>query len=322
MNTASFGGRGSKPLVSVGLPVHNGERFLVDALDSLLSQDLEDIEVIISDNASVDSTAAIAQHYRTRDARVRYVRHAQQRGAAFNFNYVARAASGRYFKWAAHDDVCAPAFLSTCVAALEADRGVVLAYPLASEIDEKGARLRDFPAYRFADERRPSDRVRSFLRERPACLEVYGVMRRRALLETGMIGPFSSSDGVLLLEMMLRGRFELVPERSFFCRTHADRSLIRYRGSRRQWYDASAAPGRGFPEWRLTAELLRGVQRAPIARTERARALRHVGVWALAKSPSLLRDVAATAKATLGRGRRPSPGSAPPIPSAQEVESS
>jgi cellulose synthase/poly-beta-1,6-N-acetylglucosamine synthase-like glycosyltransferase len=62
------------PLVSIGLPVYNGERFLAQALDSLLGQTLGDLEIIVSDNASTDRTAEICKDYAARDARIRYIR--------------------------------------------------------------------------------------------------------------------------------------------------------------------------------------------------------------------------------------------------------
>jgi len=51
------------PRVSIGMPVYNGERFLQEALDSVLAQTFEDFEVIISDNASTDATEGICRAY-------------------------------------------------------------------------------------------------------------------------------------------------------------------------------------------------------------------------------------------------------------------
>lgn len=61
-----------EPRVSVGLPVYNGERFLRESLDSLLSQTFEDFELIISDNASTDRTQEVCQEYAAKDRRIRY----------------------------------------------------------------------------------------------------------------------------------------------------------------------------------------------------------------------------------------------------------
>src|SRR3712207_6191103 len=114
MNTQS-------PKVSIGLPVYNGEKFIREAIDSILNQTFEDFELIISDNASTDETAAICQTYAAQDRRVRYFRNLENIGAAGNHNRVFEAASGKYFKWAAHDDLCGPNFVAECVNVLDRD---------------------------------------------------------------------------------------------------------------------------------------------------------------------------------------------------------
>src|SRR4030095_3279504 len=99
------------PRLSVGLPVHNGERFIREALDSLLDQDYRDFELIISDNASTDETGRICAEYAIRDSRIRYFRNSQNIGAARNYSRVFELSHGELFKWAAHDDVHLPGSL-------------------------------------------------------------------------------------------------------------------------------------------------------------------------------------------------------------------
>ena len=98
----------TKPRVSIGLPVFNGDKYLADVLDSLLSQSYPHFELIISDNASTDKTAEICRGYINKDSRIRYIRHPENMGAAWNYNHVVGLAQGEYFKWAAHDDLYHP----------------------------------------------------------------------------------------------------------------------------------------------------------------------------------------------------------------------
>ena len=93
------------PTVSIGMPVYNGERFIREALESLLNQTYRDFELIISDNASTDSTSAICVEYAARDQRIRYIRQAENIGPSANFRFVFDESTGQYFMWAAHDDV-------------------------------------------------------------------------------------------------------------------------------------------------------------------------------------------------------------------------
>ena len=62
------------PLVSIGLPVFNGEKSLSQALETLLNQDYRNLEIIISDNGSTDRTPAICEEFLQKDARVKYYR--------------------------------------------------------------------------------------------------------------------------------------------------------------------------------------------------------------------------------------------------------
>lgn len=110
---------GKAPQVSIGMPVYNGERFIREALDSLLAQIFTDFELIISDNASTDGTEAICRDYVAKDARIRYVRQTENRGAAANFQFVLDEAVGEYFMWASADDIWSRGWCKVLVSKLE-----------------------------------------------------------------------------------------------------------------------------------------------------------------------------------------------------------
>jgi len=92
------------PQVSIGMPVYNGEKFIREALNSILAQTFTDFELIISDNASTDGTSAICREYAEKDSRIRYVKQSENIGPVANFLFVLEEAVGEYFMWAAHDD--------------------------------------------------------------------------------------------------------------------------------------------------------------------------------------------------------------------------
>ncbi|WP_419902628.1 glycosyltransferase family 2 protein [Kiloniella sp.] len=107
------------PTVSIGVVVYNGEASLAEALESLLAQTFTDFEIIVSDNASSDRTANICKAYCERDSRIRYIRQIENLGATRNFQFVLERARGRYFMWAAADDIRSPDFLKDNVQFLE-----------------------------------------------------------------------------------------------------------------------------------------------------------------------------------------------------------
>jgi glycosyltransferase involved in cell wall biosynthesis len=95
--------KGASPLVSVVMPVFNGARTFERAIDSILSQTYQNIEVLVCDNASFDGTDLIAKS-RLNDRRVVYVRHSENIGAVANFLYGVSATKGDYVLIAGDDD--------------------------------------------------------------------------------------------------------------------------------------------------------------------------------------------------------------------------
>jgi glycosyltransferase involved in cell wall biosynthesis len=126
------------PRVSIGLPVYNGERYLRESIDSILAQTFQNFELVICDNASTDATARICEEYTERDPRVRYFRNARNIGGINNANLTFERSRGELFRWAAHDDVCAPTLLERCVQVLDERADAVGVYPGTINIDEDG----------------------------------------------------------------------------------------------------------------------------------------------------------------------------------------
>jgi len=126
------------PQVSIGMPVYNDERFIRDALDSLLGQTFTDFELIVSDNASTDRTPEICQEYVAKDRRIRYIRQLQNKGQSGNFNLLFQEARGEYFMWAASDDRWDKRFIQTLLDTLISDDRYVTAFCPYSFMDEDG----------------------------------------------------------------------------------------------------------------------------------------------------------------------------------------
>ncbi len=273
-------GQGRAPRVSVGLPVYNGERYLEQALQSLLAQTFEDFELIVSDNGSTDATPAICRDYAGRDPRVRYLRSPENRGAAWNFNHVFARARGEYFKWAAHDDLCLPALLERCVAVLDADPGAALCYSRCRRLDGGGRLGRVYDDGPF-DEPLASERFRRLVSEPHRCLAVFGLVRREVLARTPRIGAYVGSDRNLLAELGLHGTLRQVEEILFVRRDHPGNSMVSYANDREliAWFDPRLVGKGEYPMHRVVREYARAVRRAPLAEEERERCLGHLRAW-------------------------------------------
>lgn len=323
------------PKVSIGLPVYNGENFLREALDSLLAQTFTDFEIIISDNASTDGTMAICQTYAAQDSRIRYFRQGENLGAAPNYNFVFDQAAGEYFKWAAHDDLCAPEFLEKCVAALDSNPDVVLCYTktnilyLPPDRDENGAgangsvpkeQLEALVPAKYikkydltpvdggivlrydlklaTDSSQPYRRFGELIRNYHECLQVFGLIRTDILRRTPRIGSFVSSDRTLLAELALYGPFYEVPEFLFTRRIHPQSSVPASGGRRARttWFDPRKGNQMVFPNWRVLTEYSKSVQSVPLPINERIRCYGQLGQYMRIKWKGLVKDLYVNAR--------------------------
>jgi len=118
-NSAGASGLSKSPLVSIGVPVYNGESTIARALEALVKQTYRNTEIIISDNASQDSTGDICGGFARKDPRITYTRNNTNIGITENFRKVCSASKGDYFFWAASDDEWEPSFVERLVAAME-----------------------------------------------------------------------------------------------------------------------------------------------------------------------------------------------------------
>ena len=255
------------PTVSIGLPVYNAERYLRESLDSLLAQTFCDFEVVVCDNASDDATAAIAEDYARRDPRVRVYRTDRNHGLAWNWNRAFALASGRYFKWAAADDVHLPHYLERTVAVLLVDPDAVLVHSRTVNVDENGTQGPEVIKDLRTDGRDVAARFHELTRKGWPCVDVYGLVRTEVLARTGLHGPYPRSDRALLAELGLHGRLVQVPEvlfhrREFAGRVSRSHDLI----SRYAVFTGRPAPRRAWPTWRLVGGFAAGLLRATIAR--------------------------------------------------------
>ncbi|HEX6707573.1 MAG TPA: glycosyltransferase family A protein [Albitalea sp.] len=200
------------PLVTVGIPVYNGERYLARAIESLLTQTLADFELIVADNASTDRTQQMCEDYARRDSRVRYVRHPSNIGAPRNWNCLVDLARGKYFKWATANDRNAPTMLARCVEVLESDPGVVLCYGHTLLMDEDERPIEVFNGDIDVPMAAPSERFAAVCTRLTLNNAMCGVIRTGVLKRTGMDRLYPSGDMALMSELALYGRFRLLSD--------------------------------------------------------------------------------------------------------------
>ena len=270
---------GHHPTVSIGLPVYNGGRFLKETVESILGQTYADLELVISDNASTDATAEICRQFvRTGSARP-LLPQSGESGCRQKLQHHLRVARGRYFKWQGHDDPIPPTYLERCVAVLDSDPTVVLAYGRQCAIDEHGHPKRTGALVAARLQGRSGLASRHALARYLACVivpighpvgPIFGVIRREALRQTPLLGTYISHDLPLTAELALHGRFHQLPDIAQFRRYHAEQGHRTHRtlAQREGWFDPARAKLTTYPRVRLLREHFRAIQRST----------RHLGV--------------------------------------------
>lgn len=227
------------PTVSIVMPVYNGENYLAQALESALGQTYRDMEIIVVDDGSKDSTPDIAQSF---GEPVRYVRQ-ENAGVGAAVNRGIRSARGRYFAWLSHDDLFAPEKVAAQVRALEGAGGPAVCYTDLKWIDGEGKVLseRELPA-----PPRPA-LVRAILLGEPVSFAPYSLMCDLHCFE--QVGLYDEAkrytqDADMLLRLARAFPFVRVPLKLMLVREHVARESYnpRYEAEAgvfyRAWLDA------------------------------------------------------------------------------------
>lgn len=273
----------SKPLVSIGLPVYNGENFVAEALECLLGQTYDHLEVVIGDNASTDGTEKICRTFARGDRRVRYTRHAENLGASDNHDFVFFESTGPLFKLAAHDDLVALDFVERCVEVLTQRPEVVLAFSRARNIDAAGLEGEAIDEHiHNMGSARPAARFGHITCRLNWATPVFGVFRREAVRSSTILERYVGSDRQLLAELALAGPWHRIDDYLFYRRDHATNSTKTFARERDRiaWFDPTPAGGAvRFPHWRRLAGFVEVIERADLAPLERLAAHAQLGRW-------------------------------------------
>jgi glycosyltransferase involved in cell wall biosynthesis len=283
------------PKVSIGLPVYNGENYLVQAVQSVLDQTYSDFELLISDNASTDRTQEICERYAAQDPRIRYIRHEQNQGATWNFNYIFGQAQGEYFCWLAHDDKLAPAFLQTYAEVLDRDPETVLCFSRVSIIDENGKPITDFDIEMRTGSDRFSHRFYDLLMVWHNCFAIFGLIRTEALKKTPLIGAYGLGDAVLLARLGLMGKFYKADAPLFISRSHPEQSNRVFNiwvdhHAYDRWFTPNRRDRIVFPQWEVLGDLIAMVRQTKMSFVEKTLCYKAVLRWAVRYRTLLVKD--------------------------------
>lgn len=128
------------PLVSIGVPIYNDAPWLRNALDHLLSQEHQNLEINIADNGSTDGSREICRDYARRDSRIRFFENKHNIGGSANHRLVYELSTGDYFTWGSGHDYFEPSFIRRTLEVLQANPSVVLC-GVATVVEDGAGRI-------------------------------------------------------------------------------------------------------------------------------------------------------------------------------------
>ncbi len=220
--------------ITIGLPVYNQEKFIQKRLDNILSQTLQDFEIIIYDNSN-DLTSQICKEYDEKEKRISYVYEETSKGVEHAFNYVLKKADTEFFVWAASDDLWATNFLEKNISILEKQSKIVGSI---GQVKRYGPKIEEFKKNetdlfwikyykKFRKSFRHfghvsifatsySDRAAKFLRTHEE-LSMYAVFRTKPLQKSFVFGSHLWKK--IILNVLRYGNFNVTDETEWFWHT-------------------------------------------------------------------------------------------------------
>lgn len=215
--------------VTIGLPTYNGEKYIKKAIETVLLQTYTNFQLIISDNASTDSTSIICKEYEKKDGRILYIRHEENKGWEFNFPFVLSKAKSDYFVWLGDDDYWEPTFLEKNVSILNSNKNVVGSIGLVEFYGIEKIYVNENLVFKIKNliKRGSNDGYKKYLHVRPAfggyeekaetylrfdqASFVYGLFRTEKAKKR-MISMGHAWDGIFLLNILKEGDLYVVDE--------------------------------------------------------------------------------------------------------------
>ncbi len=215
------------------MPVYNSERFLAEAIDSILQQTLVDLEFFIVDDGSTDGSSAIIRDYAERDPRIRFFQHPENRGEADARNTGMAHVAGKYVTGMDSDDVSLPERLEKQVAFLDAHPaiGAVGIFDRICDEDLTPVRFRQLPT------RHPIMALNLLLFTRTVMRSSPMMVRRKYLDRKPLFDPSVVVGTDVDLHLHLLGekgiRYANVPEDLYLYRRHDNTQYRRHRAVQR-----------------------------------------------------------------------------------------
>jgi glycosyltransferase involved in cell wall biosynthesis len=223
------------PLVSVGIPTFNRPQGILRTLELICGQTYPNLEIIVSDNASIGSdTEKVVKEFSAKDRRIRYFRQSINIGPTANFRFVLERASGDYFMWAADDDEWDARFVETCLAA-STGSGCSVMTGFSTIFRERNA-YEENPIPCLSPELGLRRNVENYFSNMQPNL-LYGLHPRKLILAIFNGPDFDFYDCYIVLRIILEGGFRTIDQNLFGAGVNTSAYEIKYADAKKRRLD-------------------------------------------------------------------------------------
>lgn len=223
----------NKPLVSIGIPTYNNPEGLRRTLQSVANQTYKEIEVIVSDNCSPgEETQKVIQEFTERKFTFQHYRQSENKGATFNFKFLLKKATGKYFVWAADDDEWDNTFIETGVKSL-LENDFFQAWFCSYDVVDMSGRLfmkiSNYPSLTSTPDRRKN--IIRYLRASDipgkSCM-IYAIYERSALIDATERYPTWGCESAINIAFLIKYNILITEEILYHktIKTRRKKSLI------------------------------------------------------------------------------------------------
>lgn len=207
----------NESLVSVVMPAYNAEKYIAEAIDSILKQTYKNLELIILDDASTDSTWDIIKQYASKDRRIVPIRNEKNLYIAANRNKGISLAKGSYIVWQDADDVSQPQRIHKLVKKMDSDKRIGICGSYIGLFNEKGVQdVRTYPSSDF--------KIRSAIFKFSPVAQPSAIVRKSCLDDVGTfdVNYPPAEDLELSFRIGLKYKFANIPEVLILYRLHGE----------------------------------------------------------------------------------------------------
>jgi glycosyltransferase involved in cell wall biosynthesis len=214
-------------LVSIGIPTYNRPEGLKKTLELITNQTYKNLQIIISDNCSLDSKVkVIVESFMKNDDRITFFQQEENKGPAYNFEFVLKKATGKYFMWATDDDLWANDFVEKLVLNFDSYPNSITSFCNIKEINQNNEVINFFTYSNQLSSLNLFNRIKAWAKMIDLYFGksslIYGLHSTNVIKEIYFTSDqnYYGADNIIILDILMRGGIAINNEFLYGCVTN------------------------------------------------------------------------------------------------------